>query len=85
MILVELFSKDDCHLCDVAMDVLTRVQQIHPFELKVTNIQEGDEHYHRFKDRIPVVHINREFTFQYRVPEKEFIQKLMDASPIAQG
>jgi hypothetical protein len=76
MILVELYSKQDCHLCDVAKDVMMKIQQEHPFTLNVITIQEGDELYETFKERIPVIYINKEFAFQYKVPEKEFIKKL---------
>jgi glutaredoxin len=76
MILVELYSKDDCHLCEIAKEILVNIQQVHPFELKEVKIHEGDEQYERFKERIPVVYINNEFAFQYRVPEHAFVAKL---------
>lgn len=79
MILVELYSKDDCHLCERAKSVLKSIQKLHPFELKEVNIHEGDEYYERYKERIPVVHINKKFAFQHRVPEQEFIAKLKSA------
>jgi hypothetical protein len=33
MILVELFSKEDCHLCEEALEVLKKVQREIPFML----------------------------------------------------
>ena len=80
MILVHLYSKKDCHLCEVAKDTLLRVQMKHPFELVEVKIREGDDNYEQFKERIPVVTINNMFAFQYRVPEAEFIRKLQSAS-----
>ena len=80
MILVELYSKDDCHLCEIAKDALKKIQVIHPFELQEIKIHEGDEYFEKFKHRIPVVHINGEFAFQYRVTEREFIAKLQSTS-----
>ena len=38
MIVVELFSKDDCRLCDRVKETLLRVQERHPFELRETKI-----------------------------------------------
>jgi glutaredoxin len=78
MVRVELYSKEHCHLCERAKAVLYNVRKRHPFELKEIMIQEGDEFFDRFKERIPVVFIDKEFAFQYRVPEKEFIAKLKD-------
>ncbi|HYQ86838.1 MAG TPA: glutaredoxin family protein [Bacteroidota bacterium] len=80
MIVVELFSKDDCRLCDRVKETLLRVQERHPFELRETKIREGDEHFERMKDRIPVVHIDGEFAFQYRLHEEEFLRRLISAS-----
>lgn len=79
MILVEIFSKEGCHLCDTAKSVLQNIRKRHPFELKEVSIREGDEYYERYKERIPVVHINKKFAFQHRVPEREFIAKLKSA------
>ena len=76
MILVELYSKDDCHLCDVAKELLLNIQRSHPFELRQIKIQAGDEHFERYHERVPVIFINKEFAFQYRIPEKEFIAKI---------
>lgn len=76
MILVEIYSKKDCHLCDVAKAVLRRVQCSNPFELRELLIAEGDEQYQNYKNDIPVIMINKEFAFRHRVPEKEFITKL---------
>ena len=80
MIFVELYSKDDCHLCDKAKEVLLKVQLRYPFEFKEIKIHEGDQWYEQYKERIPVVHINKNFAFQYRVPEKEFLSKLQHTS-----
>ena len=80
MILVEIFSKHDCHLCDVAKDSLVKIQKVYPFELRETTIIEGSKYYDEFKERIPVIYINGEFAFQYRVPEKMFIQQLKTLS-----
>lgn len=77
--LVELYSKPDCHLCDEAKDVLTKVLRHHPFRLAVIEIQEGTADYELYRERIPVVKINHEVAFHFRVPEKAFIAKLRAA------
>ena len=80
MILVELYSRDNCRLCEIAREVLIKVQRRHPFELKEVKIHEGDEYYEAMKERVPVVHIDSEFAFQYRVAERELIEKLTGGS-----
>jgi glutaredoxin len=80
MTLVEVYSKRDCHLCDVAKDALTRIRERHPFELSVIMIEEGDARYEEFKERVPVIFVNKAFAFQYRVPETAFVHALQEAA-----
>src|SRR5712691_10585200 len=74
--LVELYSKDDCHLCEVAKRVLLMIQKKYPFEFIEIKIEPGTERYEDFKERVPVIFVNKEFAFQYKVSERELIDKL---------
>ena len=49
-----LFSGPQCHLCEVAQDVIQHVGT--PIELEVRNIRDNPEHYHRYALRIPVLY-----------------------------
>ena len=69
MILVELYSGQDCHLCEEAKAVLLKVQKEIPFTLKEIKLVPGDEYYEEYKELIPVVHINKVLAFKYRVTE----------------
>ena len=80
MTLVEIYSKRDCHLCDIAKEVVQEVKQSYSFELREILIQEGDEQYEQFKERIPVLFVNGKFAFQYRVNKQEFIKRLQEES-----
>ena len=79
MILVELYSKEDCRLCEVVKELLLKVQHTQPFEFRQISIHEGDEFFENFKEKIPLIYINRELAFQYRVSEREFRKKLSSA------
>ena len=79
MVLVEIFSREDCHLCDVARASLAKVQRRHPFELRETKIREGDALFDEMKDRVPVIHIGGSYAFHFKVPEKLFIARLRSA------
>jgi len=84
MTLVEMYSKRDCHLCDVAKEVVQRVGRRHPFELNLVELEEGDLLFERYTERVPVVYINGKFAFQFHVPEEEFIAALHAASDVPQ-
>ena len=81
MTLVELFSKDDCHLCDDARTVIEKVLPLIPFRLREYKLMPGDLYYEEYKDILPVVHINKVQAFKYRVSEnllKIKLQQLAD-------
>ena len=69
MILVELYSKEDCQLCDEARLVLERVQKQIPFKLREFKLTPGDADFEEYKEMFPVVNINKVQTFKYRVSE----------------
>lgn len=73
---VTLISKEECHLCDVAKGVLLTTWHKFPFKLNEVKIVPGDKYFEEYKERIPVVLIDGEFAFQYRVSEKSLLQKL---------
>jgi glutaredoxin len=78
MILVELYSKDDCHLCEDAKAVLQSVQKQIPFSLKEIVLLPGEAYYNEYTELVPVVHINGVFTFKYRVNEHALTAKLRE-------
>jgi len=80
MTVVDLYSKEDCHLCETAKEIITRIRLTHFFEFNIIQLHERHELFEELKDRIPVVYINHEFAFQYRVPEAAFIQKIRGKS-----
>lgn len=80
MILVELFSKKDCHLCDEAKLVLERVRREIPFTLREIKLAEGDDKYDEYGELVPVVHIDKVFAFKYRVNESMLRIRLQQAS-----
>lgn len=81
MIVVELISKEECHLCDVAHEALLRIRKLHPFEIRRTKIREGEPLFEQYGERIPVVLVNGEFAFQYKVRENELLAKLRSLEP----
>ena len=84
MILVELFSKRDCHLCDEAKAVLDKVQRDIPFTLKEIKLAEGDDLFGEYGEIVPVVRIDKVVAFKYRVSEKMLkirLQQAATASP----
>jgi glutaredoxin len=80
MTLIELYSKDECHLCDEAKIVLEKVQQKIPFTLREIKLSPGEDYYEDYKEMIPVVHINKAFVFKYRINESLLTFRLLQLS-----
>lgn len=76
MVLVELFSKEDCHLCQEARTLLEKVRREIPFDLMEEKLVPGHPLYERFHDKVPVVFINHEEVFHFRVDEHTLREKL---------
>ena len=73
---VQLYTKDECSLCDKAMIVLDSVAREIPFELIKIDITKDKELFEKFKEKIPVVYINGRISFKYYVEEEKFREKL---------
>jgi glutaredoxin len=81
MILVELFSKENCHLCQEALAVLKNVQREIPFSLAVRKLVPEDPCYEELKEKIPVVFMNHEEAFHYRVDDPAPRRRLLTLTP----
>jgi glutaredoxin len=81
MTLVEIYSKEECHLCDRAKAKLRQIQREYPFELREIILREGDAFYEAYGGRVPVIIVDNDVTYEYRVPEEEFIGQLRRRAP----
>lgn len=64
---VTLISKDDCSLCDKALEVLEQVHEKIPFRLEINKITPGTEEFRRYGERVPVVLVDNTEVFFYSV------------------
>ncbi len=80
MIKIQLFGKKDCHLCDLAKEILYRVKKEFPFDLQQIDIESSRDLVRELKDRIPVVFINGRETFVYKINEMRLRRLLRSQS-----
>jgi hypothetical protein len=74
--IVDLYSKVDCHLCEVVKKVIYKVKEDTDFELNIIDITTDTEIFEKYKYEIPVVNINGIIAFKYKIDEIEFRKKL---------
>jgi len=73
---IEIYSRPGCHLCDEAKTVIERVQRRFSFALRIVNIETDPELERAYGEQIPVVFINGNKAFKYRVDEVELEKKV---------
>ena len=75
--IVTLFSRPGCHLCDEAREALARVREQAPFELDEVDIESDDALHARYLERIPVVVLDGEELFDYFVDEAALLRRIL--------
>ena len=73
---VDIYSRPGCHLCEEAKEVIERVRRRYNFDLQVINIEQDAELERAYGTEIPVVFINSNKAFKYRVDEVELERKV---------
>lgn len=76
MVLVEIYSKKDCCLCNEAKKVLKRVVKEVPFSLKDIDIMAEEDLFRRYKNEVPIIFINGKKAFKFKVDEQEFRKRV---------
>ena len=74
--LIRIYSKPDCHLCDIAKARVENVRRRVEFDLQVVDISNDPDLLEKYEQRIPVVTIDGKEAFVYRVSEKQLEKRL---------
>jgi glutaredoxin len=78
MVRVHIYSKENCHLCDEALQIIQRVHTQYPFEIIITKLTERHPKFNEYSEKVPVVFVEGEQCFLYRVNEKMLLQKILE-------
>jgi len=73
---IEILTKKDCCLCDDAKEIIEKVLPDFPASLTTTDIESDPSLFETYKERIPVVRLNGEESFVYKVHEITLRKKL---------
>ncbi|HEX7574788.1 MAG TPA: glutaredoxin family protein [Candidatus Methanoperedens sp.] len=71
MATVTIYSKKECHLCDVAKEELEALRCDFGFSLKEVDIEQDKLAFEKYKFLIPVIEVDGEIISTYRVNEKK--------------
>jgi glutaredoxin len=75
-ITLEILTKTDCCLCDEAKIVIDRVLKDYQARLIITDIESDDDLFEQYIEKIPVLKINGEEHFVFKVHEITLRKKL---------
>ena len=73
---VTIYSRQGCHLCDDAKNVLESLREELNFEIEVINIDENAELIKLYSDQVPVIHIDGIHHDFYKVDPTRFRSSL---------
>ena len=71
MATVTIYSKKECHLCDIAKEELEALQCDYEFSLKEVDIENDKLAFEKYKYLIPVIEVDGEIISTYRVNKKK--------------
>lgn len=69
---VVIYSRPDCHLCDVAKQIIAAAGHADEYTLEEINIESDPSLINRYQHDIPVITINGIETFKHRLTVDEF-------------
>jgi glutaredoxin len=73
---LELYTRQDCHLCDEMKEVVRQVGTKVPFEIDEIDVDSSEDLKERFGSEIPVLFINGRKAFKYWTSIKELQKRL---------
>ncbi|OGG46251.1 MAG: hypothetical protein A3F84_23775 [Candidatus Handelsmanbacteria bacterium RIFCSPLOWO2_12_FULL_64_10] len=79
MVKVTIYSRPDCHLCEIAKERVENVRREAPFEVEEVDITSDSALRERYGERIPVVAVEGEEVCVYRVSERLLKRRVLEA------
>jgi glutaredoxin len=68
---VTIYSKPDCHLCDVMKQIVQKVRRRREFELEIRNILDDPADFEKYQTLIPLLLVNGSEIARYRIREDQ--------------
>ena len=76
MTVVTIYSRENCHLCDVAVERLESVKSELNFEIEKIYIDGDTDLVNRYGEEVPVIHIDGKHHDMFRVDLERFRSSL---------
>jgi len=73
---VNFYTKEGCHLCEVALEIIDLVAEKIDFQFNTIDITKDEELMMKFDLEIPVIEIDKEIVFVHKVDKQKLISIL---------
>ena len=73
---VRIYSRRDCHLCEVVKETLRQMESLADFSWQEIDIDSDPELQRLYDQEVPVVFIDGRKAFKYRMDASDFLRKL---------
>jgi glutaredoxin len=73
---VVVYTRKDCHLCEIVKNTLMQVQGEADFRWREVDIDADPELQRKFTNEVPVVFIDGRKAFKYRMKGSDFLRVL---------
>ena len=73
---VIVYSRKGCHLCEIVKESLVKLQKRGGFHWREIDVDGDAEFRRQYNDQVPVVFINGNKAFKYRMDEQEILRRL---------
>ena len=74
--LLRFYTKENCHLCDVAFKIIERAAKKIKFTIETVDITQSDDLMMKYGIEIPVIEIDGKLEFKNKVAEKELLRSI---------
>jgi glutaredoxin len=74
--LITIYSKPDCHLCELAKGVVERCRSKVEFAIEIVDISKNPELLDRYRDDIPVILLDGNEIARHFVRERKLLELL---------
>jgi glutaredoxin len=73
---VLVYSRQDCHLCEIVKETLMQLQAEADFQWREVDIDTDADLRHKYNDEVPVVFIDGRKAFKYHMDARQFLRAL---------
>lgn len=73
---LKFYTKESCHLCDIAFKIVTQVSKKIKFDIETVDITQSDYLMMKYGIEIPVIEIDGNFAFKHKINEKDLLRSI---------